>query len=443
MNDGVSTYTFENGEIERIQRVTLPGWENLSFLRTKPEKEAFLRLTNLYAGFLVPRKPEIFGRLALFCLPERLAAALPETWKGFEVKDPLVRMNLVFKDGLRFTKNGARFKTRTAACLYAELVKKGCLARTDGLLPFTKTLPVVPPGFLRNAAPGAEGKANTQFFTMDAFDLATPFDVIGTPVGLTVKDGTVLTPPLFHREALFACKNGRVSIGVPELKNLTVLIGGKEFRHGENAVFFERPDAKNARAKHTLLVITGNTVTAVKKGGSAPVPCSGFTLASEDAAGINPGDEVTFAGMEDVLFGIQAGTSAIVDGVPSEKMLSPFCNIKKPWRTNYPPSLYPCGYDTDRAPRMAIGANKDGNPALVWAEGMGKHPYKPGKESRGATLLEMGQYCRDAGLYNAVNLDGGGSAEILLRDTAALDVSDRDPVTDTSVERGVPAGIVW
>jgi exopolysaccharide biosynthesis protein len=53
----------------------------------------------------------------------------------------------------------------------------------------------------------------------------------------------------------------------------------------------------------------------------------------------------------------------------------------------------------------------------------------------------MADLCADAGMHNAVNLDGGGSAQILLNNRRSLMISDRKATDHTEAERPVPLGL--
>jgi len=108
----------------------------------------------------------------------------------------------------------------------------------------------------------------------------------------------------------------------------------------------------------------------------------------------------------------------------------------------FPPSLYPMDFDKARAARMALGADKDGKPMLFWAEGAGKFGITHGVESVGASLREMADIAMDLGMVNGVNLDGGGSAQILLHNERSLRISDRKREDNSDAERLVPLGLV-
>ena len=170
------------------------------------------------------------------------------------------------------------------------------------------------------------------------------------------------------------------------------------------------------------------------------MPASGFVI-REDSIDASPGDSVIYHGLEDVLFAVQAGNSAVINGEKTTGFISPFYNIKKLWSTSYPPSLYPLDFEKDRAPRMAIGSDASGKPVIVWAEGAGKLRYSPGSDSCGASLSEMAEICLKLGLVNAINLDGGGSAQILVNNSRSLMISDRN-ADNSEAERAVPIGLM-
>ena len=79
---------------------------------------------------------------------------------------------------------------------------------------------------------------------------------------------------------------------------------------------------------------------------------------------------------------------------------------------------------------------------ILWAEGAAKLGHKPGVDSRGATLPDMAEFCAKAGMVNAVNLDGGGSAQILLKNIRSLMISDRRAEDFAESERAVPLGLM-
>lgn len=129
-------------------------------------------------------------------------------------------------------------------------------------------------------------------------------------------------------------------------------------------------------------------------------------------------------------------------GVKKEGFISRFYNIRKLEPVPFPPSLYPMDFEKGRAARIALGADEAGKPVLVWAEGAGKLGYTPGKDSCGASLADMANICQKLGMVNAINLDGGGSAQMLVRNCRSLKISDRTDADGTESERPVPMGLM-
>ncbi len=417
-----------DGEVQRTQLVRFDDWSALRFLF--PAGAGALRETaHIYRRFLIPAAPWLFGQLVLFRLPEggdeALLAAAETLRRGLRLRDG----EPVFRDG------GTR-------SLWETLVRAGCVELVRGRLPFARILPVRGgTGLLSRCGEDARLKVNASFFIFDPFDCATRYDTIGTPFGLAVEDGALLSPPLFGREALLVYRDGRVRVETPALEALTVRIGEKSFRPGRDGAVYMRPACrKTPRGRGFDHVIVGRRLADVVAGGGAAVPASGFVLRLAEKAAA-PGCALAYGGMEDVLFGIQAGNSLVRGGRKIEGFVSQFYNVRRLWRTPYPPSLYPLDYERARAARIALGADAEGRPMLLWAEGAAKLGHVPGEDSCGASLSEFAAICADAGMVNGVNLDGGGSAQILLNGRRALRLSDRAD-DGSEQERPVPLGLM-
>ncbi|MBR2281274.1 MAG: phosphodiester glycosidase family protein, partial [Spirochaetales bacterium] len=296
-------------------------------------------------------------------------------------------------------------------------------------------------GYLSAVAPRPKLVFNSHFFIFDLTDNDSPYDVLGTPFGIVVKDGVVSQPPLNGREALLVDRHGKVEISRPALENMTIGIQGFAFRHGENCTVYRRPGTRVTPEEEGLdLVIVGDRVVAMHQGGQVRVPMAGFVLHTQKALDMCP-SPVVFHGFEDCIFGIQVGSSAVKDGVVAQGFESPFYDIRDRESVPFPPTLYPLDYARSRAPRMALCSDASGKPAIIWAEGPSKLFYRKGEESCGASLLELGEYCRSIGMVNALNLDGGGSAEIFLEGRLSMHVSDRY-MDNSDAERPVPMGLM-
>lgn len=87
--------------------------------------------------------------------------------------------------------------------------------------------------------------------------------------------------------------------------------------------------------------------------------------------------------------------------------------------------------ENSRHPRTAIGVTKDGDIIQMVVDGRG--------ESLGATLPEMANLMIEMGAYNAISLDGGGSSEIVKKDTTGTIQIENTP--SDGAERKVTNGV--
>ena len=445
MTNQVHEIACPGGEIQRVQLVRWEDWDRLEFLPVGHSDEALDCFVRIYRNFLVPACPWLFGHMVMFRLPEDMPMPFSmETEDYGRVADPLTAAAVALKQGMFFLGKKPVFRSPGVETFYRELERRGCLEVVSGKLPITTIIPVGNrSGFLSRIRQDAAMKVNAPFFIMDRFDCATVYDHIGTHLGLCVKNGVVENPPLYSREALLVKQDGSVSVTMPDIREMTLEIGGESYRHGENARIYTRPIRRKTPAHPgKTLIIVGCRVSAVVEQGRALIPASGFALCPEGPCHAKPGDRVVIRGMEDVRFGIQVGNSIVRDGVKTESFRSRFYNIRRLEPIPYPPSLYPMDFRNGRAARIALGADRQGNPMLLWAEGAAKIGHVPGKDSRGASLEDMARICSDLGMWNGVNLDGGGSAQILLDNTRSMRISDRKEADGSEAERPVPMGLM-
>lgn len=478
--------------------VYLNDWDSIEFMMPEPSLRAYTAFCDIYRRFLIPAAPYVFGRMILYqtgrvrkdegkmnSSEEHLHQETDETesfsddfYKTINslynrtckmrygcVSDLMCKLTILFKENVRISKKGVRFKNQEVKNLYMQLKKKGRLVVESGTNPETHIIPIgLKTGYLSQVEKDAYLKVNSSFFIMDRFDLASVYDCVGTPIGLMVKNGEIFNPPLYKREALLVRKDGRIEIAVVSLEALCIRIQEKIYQHANNCLIYTRPSYKETPApthiSATDLVIIGRSIIAVhqvqpktvktknKKENHTQIPASGFVLRimndqnENKVAKFEPGMSVTYAGLENVRFGLQVGNSILKNTIKTKKFISPFYNIHNPFQTAFPPSLYPLDFENARAARIALGVDAEKKPVILWAEGAGKVAYKKGVDSTGATLLELGDYCLDAGMVSAINLDGGGSAQILLHNRRKLKISDRRAEDNQELERAVPCGLI-
>jgi len=443
MQSEIKTYTYPDGCIQRAQVLRWDDWTELDFLEMTYSGDALTCFSNIYRNFLVPAAPWMFGHMIMFHIPEDLHVPFPfETGKYGTVADRLTAAAAALQQGIRIVGGKPVFSDQQVKQFYQALEARNSLRIISGKLPTTTVIPLGDlPGYMTETEVDARLKVNANFFIMDRFDCASIYDQVGTPFGLCVKNGEVRNPPLYGREALLVRKDGAVDIRPMDVRELEIEINGSHFFPGKNAAVYTRPRRMRVPGKGKKLVIIGNRVAAVCEG-SAAIPASGFVLCPKGDCDAKSGDAVTYHGLEDVVFGIQVGNSILRNGVKTDRFHSKFYNIRHCEPVPYPPSLYPMDFAHARAARIALGADRDGRPMLLWAEGAAKFGYEKGKGSCGASLAEMAQICADVGMFNAVNLDGGGSAQILLNNRRSLEISDRNREDCSEAERPVPFGLI-
>lgn len=440
METGIYEYSCPDGQVQRTAVARWESWAALQLLRPRPSADALQRFADIYEKYLIPACPILFGSLVLFRLPEALHELVP---MPPHTADPLTAAAELLKRDVSLLAGRVIFRSSESRQLWKALKGENCLRVVRGKLPTTQFIPVSDTcGYLSDSCPNASLRVNGSFFIMDPFDCATVHDHVGTYLGLFVQNGTVRNPPLYEREALLVTDDGSVTVRPVSLRELRLDIAGQSYRVGENACVYTRPTrVRTPGGTGMRLVIVGDRVAAAYDGGSVEIPASGFVLCPEGDCAAAAGDRVIYTGMEHITFGIQAGNSILRDGIPTDKFLSRFYNIRRLEPVPYPPSLYPMDFSNARAARIALGADRQGNPMLLWAEGAAKQGHRPGVDSQGASLADMAWLCQEAGMYHAVNLDGGGSAQLLFHSRRPLQISDRNP-DSTQAERPIPMGLM-
>ena len=443
IRSSVHRYSFEDGAVQRVQKVCLESWDGLRFLRPEPSPDAFAKLCSLYGEYIIKKYAKIFGKVVLFRIPPGTKIPFPvEDPEYGRIVDACTAVSAAFRKEIRCERGKLIFRDAAVRAFYEELKQKGCLYLAEGERSSVSILPVGEElGFLSRSCPDAQLKVNASFFVMDILDVATAYDRIGVPIGLCVRDGEILNPPLFDREALLVDGAGKVSVRKLSLSEISVEIGGVRYRDGENAVFCTRPKRKRTPKGGFDWIVVGNRVVAFRSGGDTLIPSGGFAVHLDRSPDSTADRKVRYSGMEEIRFGIQVGNSVAVDGVRTAGFVSPFYNFLQFWKPSYPPSFYPLNYKKSRAPRIVLGADSADMPVLLWFEGAGKFGYEAGKDSSGVSLSEAADICADLGIRNGVHLDGGGSAQILIGNSRELLISDRDPSDLSEQERAVSMGL--
>ncbi len=438
MESQIRIYPLEGNKILRAQIVKTDSFGSLHFARPDYDPSSYRQVASLYKNFIVKKYAPVFGKTVIYD-----PGAVPASFDDPLIFDAAASLNKTFREEAFLQDGKIAFRKKETEEIFASLQKENRLLIAEGKRRTLTFLPVGDGlGFLSGSFSDASLAVNTSFFIMDKWDCASHFDRIGIPIGLMKENGTILNPPQYDREAFLLMKDGSIQIRKVFLKQIKVKIGAHVFEHGRNCRFYERTDCGRTPSGKTDLIICGNKLRALSPGGNTIVPSGGFIIKTDVDVDIPKEKEVTYEGLEDVIFALQVGNSVLIDGVPTEKFISPFNRFYDPFTPAYPPSVYPLNLRKAKAPRILFGADKNGRPVFVWIEGAGKFGHVAGEESEGATMADALKIALDAGMANAIHLDGGGSAQILLKGKRALHLSDRDPLDHHEIERAVPMALI-
>lgn len=431
----VRTFVLPDKQIQRVQIVPLHSWDDLNFFIPEYSDECFDGLCELYENYIIKKYASLLGKIVMFHVPDDLV--LPRSFNRDNIFDRTVIVSDDFRKNIRYRRGKIVFLNRDTQKVYEQLLAGKQLRVIEGKRKYLLFMPVSSSiGLLSKSRKICRLKVNSNFFIFDCPDVRNCYDQVGMSIGLCLKDGKIINPPAFSREALLVGMDGKVSIRKIDLEDIDIRIDSHIFRHGMNARYYARPAYRKTPSGGRDLVIVQDRIIAINDEGGSDIPSGGFVLKIDKAVKIDD-LKVRYHGLEQYRFALQVSNSVIRDGEITRGFISPFFDIRRPWKISYPPSMYPLDFNRARAPRIVLGADSSGRPYILWFEGAGKFGHVPGEESAGVSLKEEAEICEKLGLHDAINLDGGGSAQLLIDNKKALKISDRDPDDHSEMERAV------
>lgn len=442
MEKTLKTYALPDGEIERIEILSGFSWEDVAFVNPPFTRRAVAELARLYRCAIMKTREADYGTVVFFRLPPDTSLPLPHQTEDGMLFDLQARGKAYF-EGLwkrGEVDSSLSFRDKAVEKEFSHLREEGCICVERGtkkndllFLPVSDTF-----GFLSEMS-RPYPVVNSSFFLMDYHDCDSPYDTYGTPYGMQVSRGVMTSPPLNGREALAVDDGGRVSIIHPSFRDFSVRAGGVLYADGKDGVSFHGRPGERVTPPHggTDIVIVGSRVAALHDGGCTVIPMAGFVISSPRKVCLSDTD-VAYEGFGSTRFAIQVGPALLDGGRRITSLVCPFYHPGDP--VYFPPTVYPQSFDTGRAGRIGLGAYPDGSPALIWAEAAAFTGHAKGKESAGLALSEFAGIGEALGLRDLVNLDGGGSSQIVWRGVRDLHLKDRDD-NGREAERPVPAGL--
>lgn len=250
---------------------------------------------------------------------------------------------------------------------------------------------------------------------------ASYFAPDGQIIGLLKLDGQIVSTPSLARTALGIMPDGTIimdkidyngSLTLPDGK--TAVITGVNCERGPNDLILYNSYFNNRTYTNEFgieYVISGGQIKAVNPSNSELSPdnivISAHGTAAAALAKLKVGDKVTIkqdlgVGWEKAVYALGAGPRLVKNG-------GVFLTT----------TLEEFGSDVagGRAPRTAIGIDKNGHILLVVVDGRQSH-------SIGMTLRELALFMQELGAVDAMNLDGGGSSEMVVNGDIVNSPSD-------------------
>ena len=234
---------------------------------------------------------------------------------------------------------------------------------------------------------------------------------LNVPLGTSIIDGKIVTGPLFRRVTFGITKDKQFKMGRIDIEGdiniannikLSVFnLNQPVFSSTRFNIFTDKWGKKTPRTSHfySHIVVKDDKVLYIKNS-QVPIPRGGYVVVGphiQELKGIKIGDKVNYNvklkpdDWNNVEYAVGGGPYLVKEGhvyIDRQQFSRSFL-----WR---------------KAPRTAIGYTKSGNLILVTVDGRHKD------FSEGATMSELAQIMNELGAYNAMNLDGGTSTQMVI-----------------------------
>ncbi len=252
----------------------------------------------------------------------------------------------------------------------------------------------------------------------------------GEPLGMTMVDGKIITPPIFGRAAMTCTKQGGVKLmtGIT-MADTEIIIG--ENRHivpdlvnpdiatDQSLVRVYTPNYRTKcspdREEHSLHVaVIGNRIVAVKPHGNLSIPINGYVIALPNTMENDdlpvPGKNIFYRlaqknGSEEIQAALECGPMLVEDGrVVSLDQAELIKQGFAPWSPPLPRFNSIFHHFDKRAPRTVVGADE-----LIATVFEGRQHDSPG-----VTLEEAGRIMDERyHCHTVIALDGGACSQLI------------------------------
>ena len=249
---------------------------------------------------------------------------------------------------------------------------------------------------------------------------ASYFAPAGDILGVTQINGQTVGTTYYTRSAFGLRKDGtpvfgKISYdGTVTMGGVSVSVAGVDCERGaDSLVIYNRAYGSSTGTNEygREYIVRGGRVTDIRQN-DAPIPADGVVISvhgtvADELAGVQVGDPVTIEenlgdGWQNMDFIIGCGPRLVENGRV---------------HVTVDEEDFPADIRIGRAPRSAVGITKDGRYLLAVVDGRQSH-------SVGLTLTDWAKLLVKFGAQDALNLDGGGSSDLVVNGDVQNSPSD-------------------
>ena len=272
--------------------------------------------------------------------------------------------------------------------------------------------------------------------------LGLPESFIGSPLGLIISNGHVISPPLFNKPAFLVKKDGMLEIKRVNCKkgisltdtNMEMLFSPEMLNPEDNykgIAFYDLTHSKDNIPcnNRTIVRLAGNVIKEI----IAPKPNQKIAIIPVGLTLAIPADKypkswkvgktlnIKVVGLEDVLYGVGAGPLLLDKGKVCIDM------EKGGWKhtNSIKTQAARLDYTDMRGPKIAVGLDKDNNLYVLTINGRIR-------ESVGARHHDMAAILKKYDIITAMGFDPGGSSTLVV-DDKTLNISPYNKLYENNV----------
>jgi hypothetical protein len=288
---------------------------------------------------------------------------------------------------------------------------------------------------------GALAASSGGFFLYSEPDIAPP-SKRGDPVGMLVSEGRVHALPLLARAALWAPLHGSPRIGCPSLSGVRLSQGDWHCTvagHNDPSTLDRQPTLFNRAWGPVSLDGWGPSFALVDRqvvsvaSGAQRIPLNGAIVALPKGHALPElGALNAQAPWHEAMAG---GPTLLRDGqLKIERAPEDFAGTAPPITFSADET-----FDQNLLPRLGVGMRPAGSLVLACVDGRNL------KHALGLTLHGLAELLRAKGCTEALNLDGGSSKRLWVRDHGGVDLADTEIVSGTASGRVRPVrtAMLW